>query len=100
MAKKILIDCFGHPSTSHRYQDRRYDKHAVRIVTGAEGVTYLCFGRRELQPVQRIRKDADTGETILEWAFGRWAERESLVYDHTLNDPIAVDPAWLEGGEA
>lgn len=88
-----LIDCYGHPASSERYQKFDYAKRPY-MVAEADGATYMCFSKAAKRPIHRYT-EAD-GVTKCEWAFGAWEDRANLSYTATLNDAIAVNVEDLE----
>jgi len=71
----MQIDQYGFAATSVFFQRKRLQPYRV-AVTG--DVTYICYDDDEIRPIHRITKTED--ETIFEWAYGAWDQRESLVY--------------------
>ena len=91
---QIMIDCYGHPASSERYQRDNFKKKAFLVDKADDDVTYVCFDASELRAIHRITIDGDVTE--VRWAFGRWEDRENLDYSKTLNEPIMVDDADLD----
>ena len=89
----VMIDCYGHPATSERFQRENFRKRPYLIDKRSDSVTYVCFDATAKCAIHRISV-YDT-ETEIRWAFGAWANRASLNYSATLNDPITVDDADL-----
>ncbi len=83
----MLIDCYGNPSTSEFYQRRR-SHFAESVQSGA--FTYIRYGTEETGPVHRL-DETDAANPKLRWAFGAWADRESLNYVNDLNTPLNVE---------
>ena len=71
----MQIDCYGFDATSVFFQRRRLQPH--RIVESGD-VTYICYDDGDSRPIHRITKNGS--ETVVEWAYGSWNERESLNY--------------------
>ena len=71
----MQIDPYGFEATSVHFHHRKLQPYRV-AETGS--VTYLCFDDGEKRPVHRITK-TDT-ETVIEWAYGTWADRAILNY--------------------
>jgi len=71
----MQIDQYGFEATSEYFHRRKLQPYRI-AENGA--VTYLCFDDAPLRPIHRVTKTAT--ETVVEWAYGAWAERESLVY--------------------
>ncbi|PWM79118.1 MAG: hypothetical protein DBX90_09385 [Lentisphaerae bacterium] len=86
---KQLIDCYGYPSFSERYQRRGFEKKAFQVDAAAEGITYICFDSVTPRPIHRITVAG--GITTIQWAFGDWENRAALDYSHTLNEPIEIE---------
>ncbi len=90
----MMIDCYGHAATSERYQRRDYRKLPYLIAADG-GTTYVCFSKSAKRPIHRIVESG--GGTEVLWAFGAWDNRANLTYAATLNDPLTVDDADVEG---
>ena len=71
----MQIDQSGFESTSVDFHRRKLSPYRV-AENGS--VTYLCFDDGVLRPIHRITKS--TTETVIEWAYGAWTDRESLTY--------------------
>lgn len=79
----MRIDCYGHPHS--------YSRTSLKPCEIAEesGYTYMRFTTDSVGPIHRI--DAtESGVTKIMWAYCAWADRASLEYTHTLNDPIEI----------
>ncbi len=71
----MQIDQYGFEATSVYFHRRKLQPYRI---AEAGSVTYLCFDDGEKRPVHRITK-TDT-ETVIEWAYGMWADRATLNY--------------------
>ena len=71
----MQIDQYGFTATSVFFQRKRLQPYRVAV---AGDVTYICYDDDEIRPIHRITKTED--ETIFEWAYGAWDQRESLAY--------------------
>lgn len=71
----MQIDQYGFEATSMYFQRRKLLPHRIAEVNG---ITYMCFDDRALRPIHRITKT--TSDTIIEWAYGDWADRANLNY--------------------
>ena len=71
----MQIDQYGFEATSVHFQKRKLSPYRV---AESGSVTYLCFDDGDLRPIHRITKNAT--ETVIEWAYGAWADRESFAY--------------------
>ena len=71
----MQIDCYGFDATSVFFQRRKLQPY--RIVESMD-VTYICYDGDANRPIHRITKNGS--ETVVEWAYGPWSERESLDY--------------------
>ena len=71
----MQIDQYGFEATSVDFHRRKLQPYRV---AEAGDITYLCFDNGDLRPIHRITK-TDT-ETVIEWAYGAWADRVSLNY--------------------
>ena len=69
----MQIDCYGFEATSVHFQRRKLHPYIIR----KDGdIHYICFADTPLRPIHRITKIAETGEIIIEWAYGRWNEAD------------------------
>ena len=84
---KKTIDCFGYLKTSVDYFNRRPD--AVDIVTSGN-YTYIRYTTDANCAIWRIDSSV-SGTTAIRWAYGAWANRASLTYDHHLNESMDID---------
>jgi len=88
MPKMTVIDCFGHPNTdTERF--RLKEEKWTEIAEDASGAVYFRFGNGTKTPIQRIA--TENGTTTQLWAYGEWANRESLVYSLALNETLAIE---------
>lgn len=71
----MQIDQYGFEATSVHFQRRKLQPYRV---AESGSVTYLCFTDGDPRPIHRITKTAT--ETVIEWAYGAWDSRETLVY--------------------
>ena len=71
----MQIDPYGFDATSVYFHRRKLQPYRVAETAG---VTYICFDDAPLRPIHRVTKNAS--ETVIEWAYGAWDERENLVY--------------------
>ncbi len=71
----MQIDQYGFEATSEYFHRRMLQPYRV---AETEGVTYICFDAAPRRPIHRVTKTA--AETVVEWAYGAWADRETLVY--------------------
>lgn len=71
----MQIDQYGFEATSVDFHKRKLQPYRV-AETG--DITYLCFGDGDLRPIHRITKTGS--ETVIEWAYGAWADRATLSY--------------------
>lgn len=71
----MQIDCYGFEATSTFF--RRKKLQPYRVAESGQ-TTYLCFDDNENRPIHRITKA--NGETVIEWAYGKWNERTTLFY--------------------
>ena len=78
----MQIDQYGFEATSIHFHRRKLQPYRV---AEAGSVTYLCFDDGEKRPVHRITK-TDV-ETVIEWAYGIWANRETLAY-------VPINDTW------
>ena len=70
----MQIDCYGFEASSQWFKRRTLDPYLIKR---SEGITYLCFGSQPMRPIHRIDRD-ENGSVRQSWAFGRWADAESL----------------------
>lgn len=71
----MQIDQYGFEATSIYYQRRQLQPY--RVAENGD-VTYICFTDAARRPIHRITKNAT--ETVIEWAYGAWADRATLPY--------------------
>ena len=72
----MQIDCYGFESSSQWFKRRTLDPYLIKR---SEGITYLCFGSQLHRSRHRIDRD-ENGSVCQSWAFGRWADAESIRY--------------------
>lgn len=89
----VMIDCYGHPASSERFQRGDFRKKPYLVDKASESVTYVCFDGTAKRAIHRISVFGTVTE--IKWAFGAWTNRASLNYSATLNDPVSVDEADL-----
>lgn len=83
-----VIDCYGHPNTDvERYRLRRERWSACAETVS--GTIYLRFGAGERSPIHRIA--VVDGVLTQLWAYGSWADRESLTYVTPLDEALAIE---------
>ena len=82
---KKVIDCYGWPSSSEFFMHKKKNAFEVRSV-GTK--TYIRFDNADKCAIWCI--DESAGQKIA-WAFGVWADRESLTYDLDLNQPLTIE---------
>jgi len=82
---KQVIDCYGWPSTSEFYMKKKKQAFEVQTV-GTK--TFIRFDNSDKCASWCI--DESAGQKIT-WTYGVWANRESLVYDLDLNQPLTID---------
>lgn len=87
MENTLLIDCYGHPVRSRRYQNQLYAKTPFLIKKIGEA-TYICFDDLPMRPIHKIVGEG--GETTVTWGYGAWTEAESLDYSTPINKSIAI----------
>lgn len=86
---KITIDCYGYPNTdSARFQKKKADW--IEIADDANGNTYFRYSHNDNGPIVRLSIN-DDGDLIRRWAFGAWADRETLTYSAGLDEALTVD---------
>ena len=83
----MQIDCYGFDATSIHFQRRKLHPYVIRC-TG--DIHYICFSDDTIRPIHRITQSPDVGETIIEWAYGRWEDAEYLDY-HPINETLEVE---------
>lgn len=71
----MQIDCYGFDATSVFFQRRKLLPYRI---AEAGDVTYICYDVGDSRPIHRITKTE--GETVVEWAYGPWEQREQLDY--------------------
>lgn len=82
-------DCYGHAVIDPFF---RPPKLTPCEIVEAGGYTYLRFTTAPVGPIHRIDATQE-GVTKIMWAYGAWADRAALTYDHTLNEPIEIQEA-------
>lgn len=85
MAKKV-IDCYGWPNTDSRFQKQK--AHFYESATNGNN-TYIRFSANSTCAIHKIANTSTT--STISWTYGAWANRESLTYDKSLNETIAID---------
>ena len=86
---QIMIDCYGHPAASERFQRENFRKRPYLVDRADDSTTYLCFDAAPRRAIHRISVNENVTE--IKWAFGSWEDREFLDYSATLNEPLPVD---------
>ena len=71
----MQIDQFGFEATSTKFQRKKLQPYRI---ADAGDVTYICYDDGENRPIHRITKNGS--ETVFEWAYGPWEQRETLDY--------------------
>ena len=71
----MQIDQYGFDATSVFFQRRRLQPYRV---AEAGDVTYICYDDGERRPIHRLTKTGN--ETVFEWAYGAWEDRETHDY--------------------
>lgn len=71
----MQIDQYGFEAVSIYFQRRQLQPY--RIAEDGD-VTYICFSDEAVRPIHRVTKS--NGETVVEWAYGAWADRATLDY--------------------
>lgn len=85
----MQIDCYGFDATSVHFQRRKLLPYIIKNDGTAH---YICFSNDEKRPIHRIIQVADSGETIIEWAYGEWDDAEILTY-YPINETLEVENA-------
>ena len=88
----MQIDCYGFEATSQWFKRWTLDPYLIKR---SEGITYFCFGDQLNRPIHRIDRD-ENGSVRQSWAFGRWADAESLRYI-PINETMEVKREVYEG---
>lgn len=83
----MQIDCYGFDATSIHFQRRKLHPY---IIKNDGSVYYICFSDADKRPIHRITLIEETGETIIEWAYGRWDNAKNLMY-YPINRTLEVD---------
>lgn len=73
MAK--YINCFGFNAASY---PTGYDAVEPYLLDKHDNVYYACFNNDDVTAIQRCTKNGDLLKQ--EWAYGKWADRETLTY--------------------
>ena len=73
----MQIDAYGFDATSIYFQRRKLHPYIIKQI---DNVHYICFSDAEMRPIHRITQIPETGEIIIEWAYGRWSDAENLTY--------------------
>jgi hypothetical protein len=71
----MQIDQYGFEARSMFFQRKQLQPY--RVVETASA-TFMCFGDEPQRPIHRITKNGT--ETVVEWAFGAWNDKETLAY--------------------
>ena len=71
----MQIDQYGFEATSEYFHRRKLQPYRIAESGTA---TYLCFDDGDKRPIHRITKT--DAETVVEWAYGAWTDRETLNY--------------------
>lgn len=90
---KVTIDCFGNRNdlAPERFCTPAGEKHA-HLIDAQEGVTYIGFGPAAVVgPIHKIVTEGTV--TTIWWAYGLWADRETLTYASTKNDVLTIQVA-------
>jgi hypothetical protein len=82
----MQIDCYGFEASSQWFRRKELEVYLMKEV---EGILYLCYGNQPMRPIHRIDHD-EHGCTRESWAFGRWADVESLRYI-PVNQTMEID---------
>ena len=82
----MQIDCYGFEASSQWFRRKELEVYLMKEV---EGILYLCYGNQPMRPIHRIDRD-EHGYTRESWAFGRWADVESLRYI-PVNQTMEID---------
>ena len=82
----MQIDCYGFEASSQWFRRKELEVYLMKEV---EGILYLCYGNQPMRPIHRIDRD-EHGCTRESWAFGRWADVESLRYI-PVNQTMEID---------
>ena len=82
----MQIDCYGFEASSQWFRRKELEVYLMKEV---EGILYLCYGNQPMRPIHRIDRD-EHGCTRESWAFGRWADVESLHYI-PVNQTMEID---------
>ena len=83
-----IIDCYGHPNTDLERYLRQEERWSACAET-ASGVIYLRFGGGAKSPIHRIA--IMDGVLTQLWAYGAWADRESLTYALSLDETMSIE---------
>lgn len=73
----MQIDCYGFDATSIHFQHRKLHPYIIKQV---DNIYYICFSDAEIRPIHRISQIPESGETMIEWAYGAWDDAENLTY--------------------
>lgn len=83
------INCYGTEAEAERFDFRETKKPDESKFVG--GATYDRYGTADPCAIHRIAVGAD-GLVCERWAFGNWAEAESLAYERTIDETMEVEP--------
>lgn len=83
----MQIDCYGFDATSVHFQHRKLQPY---IIKNDGSVYYICFLDAPKRPIHRITQIPETGETVIEWAYGEWDNAENLTYQ-PINKTLEVE---------
>ena len=85
---QTMIDCYGHPANSERYQRKNFAPKPFLVEKSGNSVTYVCFYDKPIRAIHKITVEGTL--TTIAWAWGAWEDRESLEYVTPLDTPITV----------
>lgn len=89
---KRCIDCYGNEpeKDSESFLSSLGKKQPCFVDSSTKGTTYLAFKNTvSAQPIHRVVVDA--GVTEILWGYGKWSDRETIIYDSDLNTPMIVE---------
>jgi hypothetical protein len=82
---KKVIDCYGWPSTSEFYMQKKKTAFEIRTV-GSK--TFVRFDNKAKCAIWCLD---ETSGTKLAWNYGTWASAESLTYTADLATPLTIE---------
>ena len=82
----MVIDCYGHESTSEFYRKREEPAFEV-VKIGTK--TYIRFENKDTCAIMCI-DETNVDDVKIAWTYGAWASKETLTYDHPLTETIEV----------